>query len=372
MTVLSELERYSQQIKLDEIGVQGQKKLHAARVLCIGAGGIGATLLPYLAGAGVGTIGIIDGDFIDESNLHRQILYQEKDVGQAKAVVAKMRLNTLNSEIKVQAYDFRLTAHNAEEIITQYDLVADCSDNFYTRYLVHDTCYRLEKPYVYASAYQFQGHCSLFYGQQNPCLHCLFPVIPDTTANCQNGGVIGTLPGLLGIVQATEIIKWITGSGTSLLNRLLCINLLAMEIKNINLSKNMECSFCVYGHTLDENAFGLCLSSEEVHAVAISGKNLPNFLQENPKLFLLDVRTAEEHHLKNIGGKLIPLAELAVRLEELDPLDPILIYCQSGQRSKRAVMLLEQAGFRSIYYLDQGINSLNEVPYETGFRLGKE
>ncbi|CAM2779968.1 thiazole biosynthesis adenylyltransferase ThiF [Legionella steigerwaltii] len=358
MTVLSKLERYSQQIKLEEIGIQGQKKLRNAKVLCIGAGGIGATLLPYLAGAGVGTIGIIDDDLIEESNLHRQILYQENDVGKAKADVAKMKINTLNSTSNIQAYAFRLTAHNAEELIAQYDLIADCSDNFYTRYLVHDVCYRLEKPYVYASAYQFQGHCSLFYGQQNPCLHCLFPSIPDTNANCQNGGVIGTLPGLLGILQATEMIKWITNSGAPLWNRLFCIDLLTMEIKNIQLTKNEECSFCVYGHTLDKNAFGLCMHSEEIQSVAISGENLPNFLQENPELFLLDVRTAEEHYHKNLGGTLIPLAELTTRLNELNPFEPILIYCQSGQRSQQAVMLLKKAGFHKVYHLAHGIDSL--------------
>ena len=358
MAVLSEFERYSQQIKLAEIGIQGQKKLQQAKVVCIGAGGIGATLLPYLAGAGVGTIGIIDNDFIEEGNLHRQILYQEIDISKAKAAVAKMKLNTLNSNIHIEDYAFRLTADNVEELIVQYDLVADCSDNFYTRYLAHDVCYRLGKPYVYASAYQFQGHCSLFYGQQNPCLHCLFPIIPDTNANCQNGGVIGTLPGLLGIVQATEMIKWITGSGTSLLNRLLCIDLLSMEIKNIRLTKNQQCPFCVYGHALEEDAFGLCSSSENMQSIAISTENLPNFLQENPQVLLLDVRTADEHHDKNLGGAFIPLAELPMRLNELNPLEPILIYCQSGQRSQRAVTLLRKSGFPRVYHLANGIDSL--------------
>ncbi len=359
MTVLSELERYSQQIKLEEIGVQGQTKLRKAKVLCIGAGGIGATLLPYLAGAGVGTIGIVDGDLIEESNLHRQILYQEKDVGLAKADVAKVRIHALNSNNVIHADAFRLTAHNAEEIIAQYDLVADCSDNFYTRYLVHDTCYRLDKPYVYASAYQFQGHCALFYGRQSPCLHCLFPIIPDTEANCQNGGVIGTLPGLLGVLQATEIIKWITESGISLQNRLLCINLLSMEIKNIQLTKNNECQFCVYGQTIEENAFALCMASDEMQSSTVSWESLPNFMQENPELLLLDVRTADEHCHKNLGGKLIPLAELPMRLDELAPSEPILVYCQSGQRSQRAVILLKQAGFRRVYHLAKGLDSLS-------------
>ncbi|KTD06216.1 thiazole biosynthesis adenylyltransferase ThiF [Legionella gratiana] len=360
MSFLPELKRYAQQIKLEEIGLFGQEKLQKARVLCVGAGGIGVTLLTYLAGAGIGTLGIIDDDFIEEGNLHRQILYQEKDISKAKAAVAKNKLQALNSTINVHSYVFRLTADNAEEIIAQYDLVADCSDNFYTRYLVHDTCYRLEIPYVYASAYQFHGHCSLFHGRNNPCLHCLFPVVPDTGANCQSGGVLGTLPGLLGILQATEIIKWITASGVSLLNRLLSINFLTMDIKNIRLTKNEECQFCVYGQTLEEHVFGLCIESNKEQSFAVSGDNLSNFLQENPEILLLDVRTTEEYSHKNLGGKLIPLAELPRRLNELDPAKPILIYCQSGQRSQRAVLLLKEAGFRTIYHLAHGIDSLSK------------
>ncbi|AUH72180.1 ThiF family adenylyltransferase [Legionella sainthelensi] len=357
MSFLPELKRYTQQIKLEEIGILGQEKLQNAKVLCVGAGGIGVTLLTYLAGAGVGTIGIIDDDLIEEANLHRQILYQEKDICKAKAVVAETKLQELNSNIKIHSYAFRLTADNAAEIIAQYDLVADCSDNFYTRYLVHDTCYRLEKPYVYASAYQFQGHCSLFHGKKNPCLHCLFPVVPDTGANCQTGGVLGTLPGLLGILQATEIIKWITASGVSLLNRLLCIDFLTMDIKNIQLTKNEECPFCVYGQTLNEGDFGLCIELNHEHTV--SAENLAPFLEANPEILLLDVRTAEEHSDKNLGGRLIPLAELPMRLNELNPLDPILIYCQSGRRSQRAVILLKEAGFLAVYHLAYGINSLS-------------
>ncbi|WP_131794307.1 ThiF family adenylyltransferase [Fluoribacter gormanii] len=358
MSVSSKLKRYAQQIKLEEIGVHGQEKLQKARVLCVGAGGIGATLLPYIAGAGVGTLGIIDDDLIEESNLHRQILYQEKDIHHLKATTAKMKLQALNSNINIQAYDARLSDENAEDIIAQYDLVADCSDNFYTRYLTHGICYRLEKPYVYASAYQFQGHCSLFYGKENPCLHCVFPLIPDSVANCQNDGVLGTLPGLLGILQATEIIKWITRSGVSLLNRLLCIDFLSMEMKNIHLVKNKECPFCVYGQTVDKNIFTQCLPSDEMNSFAVSSHDLPRFLQKNPDALLLDVRTVSEHNRNNLGGTLIPLAELPDRCNELNPLQPTLIYCQSGQRSQRALMLLRQAGFRTVYHLASGLDSL--------------
>ncbi|WP_454785112.1 ThiF family adenylyltransferase [Legionella sp. WA2024007413] len=361
MSVSSEVQRYIQQIKLEEIGLQGQEKLQRARVLCVGAGGIGATLLPYLAGAGVGTLGIIDDDVIEESNLHRQILYQEKDIHQLKAATAKLKLEALNSNINIQSYEVRLSDENAKGIISQYDLVADCSDNFYTRYLTHDICYRLQKPYVYASAYQFQGHCSLFYGKKNPCLHCLFPVIPDSIGNCQTGGVLGTLPGLLGIMQATEIIKWITQSGVSLLNRLLWIDFLSMEIKKIHLVKNKQCQFCVYDQTMEKSVFSQCVSSYEMESFAVSSHALPGFLQQNTDALLLDVRTETEHRNYNLGGRFIPLAELPDRLDELNPLQPTLVYCQSGQRSKRAWMLLRQAGFRTIYHLANGLGSMTDV-----------
>ncbi|WP_454780679.1 ThiF family adenylyltransferase [Legionella sp. WA2022007384] len=361
MAVSSELKRYAQQIKLEEIGLHGQEKLQKARVLCVGAGGIGATLLPYLAGAGVGTLGIIDDDRIEESNLHRQILYQEKDIHQLKATTAKMKLQALNSNINIQAYDVRLNDENAEDIISQYDLVADCSDNFHTRYLTHGICYRLEKPYVYASAYQFQGHCSLFYGRENPCLHCLFPVIPDSVANCQNGGVLGPLPGLLGILQATEIIKWITQSGVSLLNRLLCIDFLSMEMKNIHLVKNKECQFCVYGQAMEKNVFTQCVSSYDLQSFAVSSDDLSSFLHQYPDALLLDVRTEAEHNRYNLGELFIPLSELPDRLNDLNSLQPILIYCQSGQRSQRALMLLKKAGFRSVYHLANGLDSMSKI-----------
>lgn len=357
MTATFESRRYTQQIKLAEIGMKGQEKLFQARVLCVGAGGISATLLPYLAGAGIGTIGIIDDDSIEESNLHRQILYQERDINHSKATIAKLKLQALNSTIKITAHECRLTAENAQEIIRQYDLVADCSDNFYTRYLTHEICYRLDKPYFYASAYQFKGHLGLFYGKQNPCLQCLFPVIPDTVANCQNGAVLGTLPGLLGIIQATEIIKWITHSGISLLNRLLCIDLIPLEIKQVHLVKNEECQFCISGKSMENNLLRTPHETPDMLFLTVNSHNFFNFLEENPKTLLLDVRTVAEHHQNNLGGKLIPLDELPDRLNELDSSQTHLIYCQTGQRSKQAYLILKEAGFCSLYHLAHGIES---------------
>jgi molybdopterin/thiamine biosynthesis adenylyltransferase/rhodanese-related sulfurtransferase len=349
--------RYAQQIKLEGIGREGQIKLQKASVLCIGAGGIGVTLLSYLTGAGVGHLGIVDDDLIEETNLHRQILYQEQHLHQSKALVAKMQLQALNSQVKFDIYTCRLTSENAEQLLTQYDFVADCSDNFSTRYLIHDLCFRLNKPYIYASAHQFQGHCAFFYGKGNPCLHCVFPVLPKANVNCQNDGVLGTLPGFLGILQATELIKWITGCGISLQNRLMTIDFLTMKLKNIALTKNEDCPFCVHGQVFQEPK-EVCISTKEVNSFAVAPHTLSAFLENHPNVLLLDVRTYEEHQTKNIGGILIPVDELSMRLTELNPLQPILIYCYSGQRSQRAFALLREAGFSLVYHLEKGIRTL--------------
>jgi molybdopterin/thiamine biosynthesis adenylyltransferase/rhodanese-related sulfurtransferase len=351
------LTRYTQQIKLEEIGTEGQKKLENASVLCIGAGGIGVTLLSYLAGAGVGQLGILDDDLLEETNLHRQVLYQESHIHQTKALVAQMQLQALNSKIKIHAYPFRLALENAEQLISQYDLVADCSDNFYTRYLIHDTCFRLNKPYFYASAYQFKGHYALFYGKENGCFHCVFPSVPKTMKQCQSGGVIGTLPGLLGIIQATELIKWITGAGTLLKNKLLTIDFLSMEFKNYEFIKNEGCFFCVHGKSM-EYPEDLCTLVKEPDSFAVTTHEFPDFLKQYPEALLLDVRTHEEHEARNIGGTLIPIDELESRVTELNPSQPILVYCYSGQRSRRAFDLLRGAGFSLVYHLEKGLSKL--------------
>lgn len=215
---MNKLTRYSQQIKMEEIGLDGQEKLKNSRVLCIGLGGLGSPLLLYLAAAGVGVLGIVDDDIIELSNLHRQILYNHTHINKKKAVTAKKQLLAINPLIQVESYSSRLTEENAAELITQYDIIADGTDNFYTRYLIHSICFELEKPYVYASASGFQGYCSIFHGKQDPCLHCIFPVsVSDINIpNCEGAGVIGTLPGMLGIIQATEIIKWILQIGNPL------------------------------------------------------------------------------------------------------------------------------------------------------------
>jgi molybdopterin/thiamine biosynthesis adenylyltransferase len=242
MLLPHELRRYAQQIKLAEIGFQGQEQLKNLKILCIGAGGLGSSLLFYLAAAGVGTIGIVDGDTIEESNLHRQILYAYQDINLYKAQVASSRIQALNPVVDVITHDVRATPENMSELILPYDIVADCSDNFDTRYLIHDTCYKLNKPYAYASASQFRGHCALFVG--SPCLHCVFPLSGCSNGGCTTEGVIGVSPGLLGIIQATEILKWKLNIGLSLHKKLLTVDLLNLQFKEITLHQNPQCPLC--------------------------------------------------------------------------------------------------------------------------------
>lgn len=351
-----EIMRYAQQIKLPEIGLDGQKKLKEARVLCIGLGGLGSPLLLYLAAAGVGKLGIVDHDTVDLTNLHRQILYRSQDLGQAKAISAREQLLALNPSIEVNSFTERLTHYNADEFISQYDIIADGSDNFATRYLIHDTCFKLNKPYVYASAGQFQGYCSVFHAnQENPCLRCLFPsATSHTNDNCATDGVIGVLPGLLGILQAVEIIKWIANRGTGLVKRLLKVDLLAMSFKEIQLRKNPDCQLCVYGEFVHEPIPAIvCAKELSLNNYAISIQQLIHLLQKS-NTCLVDVRSAAEHKEKNIGGQLIPLEELPHRLNELMRTHTIILYCLSGKRSLAAVKILLAAGFTSVKYLNKG------------------
>lgn len=340
-----DLLRYARQIKLEQIGSEGQKKLKKARVLCVGAGGLGSPLLLYLAAAGVGTLGIVDDDVIEESNLHRQLLYQQAHCHQKKVEVAKAQLLALNPLIIINASDKRLTFDNAESLLANYDLVADCSDNFDTRYLIQAHCYRLDKPYVYASAQQFRGHCSLFYGKQAPCLRCVFPTLPETAGNCQDDGVLGVLPGMLGMIQAAEIIKWVVGMGQSLQSRLLMVDVLTMRFQTIQLVKNPDCPLCIHGQFMEE---------DDLKHYALPLEELASYLKANPDALLLDVRSVEEHNLKNLGGNNIPLGELTTRIDELNPKMPILLYCQSGKRSRQALRILLDSGFMRLNYLQQG------------------
>ena len=346
-----ELIRYTQQIKLSEIGVSGQKQLNNARVLCVGLGGLGSPLLLYLAAAGIGTLGIVDGDVVELSNLQRQILYRSTHVGQQKAIAAKEQLIALNPSLRINAYCAQLSAQHVTELINQYDIIVDGSDNFYTRYLLHDTCFELEKPYVYASATQYRGYCSLFYGKQGPCLRCLFPTPPnsDLIPSC-DAGVLGVVPGILGILQATEVIKWVLKLGNPLHKRLLIIDLLRMNFKEIQLAKDTHCQLCAH----QRPPAPICEKQTNLKNYAITAQELSGLLQQDNTI-LIDVRTLNEHQTHNIGGKLLPLDELPYRLAELNQSHTIILYCQSGKRSMAAVKLLLEAGFSSVKYLINGL-----------------
>lgn len=354
-----EINRYTQQLKLDHIGLEGQLKLKNARILCIGAGGLGSSVLLHLAAAGVGTIGIVDNDIIELSNLQRQILYKNSQVGYNKAIIAKQQLSALNPHIVIYAYTERFNIHNANELINQYDIVADCSDNFATRYLINDVCYYLNKPYVFAGVSQFEGQCSLFLGKKNHCLRCLYPLKPiaDIAPDCREGGVIGVLPGLFGVIQATEIIKWILKLGNALAGHLLIIDILKMQFRTLQIVQNPECSLCVL-QQFSELIFQPKVCNRQN---AISVKELQQRLKDGEDILLLDVRSIEEHEAYNLGGMLIPLSELSDRLTELNPNKLIIVYCQSGKRSIHAVNSLVEANFNHVSYLQGGISEWQRI-----------
>ena len=356
----SEINRYMRQISLDQIGIEGQKKLKNARVLCVGAGGLGSPLLLYLAAAGVGTLGIIDDDSVEISNLPRQILFQDQHIGYSKAEIMKQKLLATNPHIKINYYHERLIASN-KDIIKQYDIVADCTDNFTTRYFVNDVCFEFGMPYVFASVQQFVGQCSIFLGAEGPCYRCLFPSPPPREAipDCNRGGILGVLPGIFGLIQAAEIIKWIVRAGESLCGRLLTLDMLKMQFNEFVLSKNPDCEICGK-YRMIKPIQKLLESKTNMNEHIISPRELSESLKNQEDIQLVDVRTIEKHEAFNIGGKLIPLDELMHRFNELDPKKPVVTYCTSGGKSMLALKLLLSAGFKSVKSLDGGMTAWRE------------
>lgn len=354
-----ELQRYTQHLKLAELGLEGQETLKNAKVLCVGLGGLGSSLLLYLTAAGIGRLGLVDADSVELGNLQRQVLYRETQVASLKTKAATEQLLALNPNVELSSYPDRLNAANAVALISDYDIVADCSDNFYTNYLLHDICFKLKKPYAYASATHFQGHCSLFSSQQGPCLRCLFPNPPDPSLlpNCDTGGVLGVLPGLLGTIQATEIIKSLLKIGQTLEKRLLMVDLLKMSFKEIHLSQNPDCELCALQKPLEALRYPIQTCVPE-HG--ISKDSLLEHLQQD-KVSLIDVRTPKEYAAYNIGGRLIPLDELPCRLQELNLDHNFILCCQSGRRSILAMNILREAGFSSVKYLIGGIGAKNNI-----------
>jgi len=361
-----EITRYSRHLIMPEVGMDGQLKLKQAKVLCIGTGGLGAPLGLYLAAAGVGRIGLVDFDKVDLTNLQRQILFDTNDIGRPKIEAATNRLRNLNPDIQIDNFETRLTSENALDILKDYDIVVDGTDNFPTRYLVNDACVILGKPNVYGSIFRFEGQITIFGYPGGPCYRCLYPEPPPPglVPSCAEGGVLGVLPGIVGAIQAAETLKLIIGKGEPLVGRLLLFDALAMRFRELKLRKNPECPVCG-GHPtitklIDYEEF--CgIRGEESASPAqavvpeISPRELKARLDRGDDLFILDVREPHEFQICNLGGHLIPLGELSRRVNELDSSREIVAHCRSGKRSAEAVEFLRSAGFRKVLNLKGGI-----------------
>src|SRR6185369_3535134 len=359
-----ELQRYARHIIMPEVGMDGQQKLKAARVLCVGAGGLGSPLLMYLAAAGVGTIGIVDFDVVDASNLQRQIIHATKDVGVAKTASAAASIAAINPFVEVKRFDEKLTSENALRIFADFDVIADGTDNFATRYLVNDACVLSGKRNVYASVFRFEGQATVFGAQDGPCYRCLYPEPPPPgmVPSCAAGGLLGILPGLVGVMQATETIKLILGAGEPLIGRLLLIDALGMKFRELKLRKNPDCPACGTHPTIkkliDYNEFCGIRGEEkpvETGVPQMQVEELKRRLDAGDDLFVLDVREPHEYQICNIGGYLIPLGDLPKRVSELDSSKEIVAHCRSGVRSGKAADFLRQAGFKKVHNLAGGI-----------------
>jgi sulfur-carrier protein adenylyltransferase/sulfurtransferase len=360
--------RYSRHLLLPEVGVTGQRKLKAARVLTIGAGGLGSPVSLYLAAAGVGTIGIVDFDLVDLTNLQRQIVHGTSTLGRPKLDSAEERLTDLNPNVRIERHETRLTSENALEIIGEYEIVVDGTDNFPTRYLVNDACVLLGKPNVYGSIFRFEGQASLFYAEKGPCYRCLYsePPPPGLVPSCAEGGVLGVLPGIIGSIQALETIKWIIGAGTSLLGRLILFDALKLRFRELELRKDPACPICgtnpIIHELIDYEAF--CgIGAEPAYAgPEISAEELRRELHtKGQNLVLVDVREPHEWEIAHIeGATLIPLSQLPERLSELDGHAEIVTQCHHGARSMKALEILKGAGFGKVRSLAGGIDAWAE------------
>ena len=362
-----ELARYSRHLILPEVGIDGQRKLKAARVLCVGTGGLGSPLAFYLAAAGVGTLGLVDFDVVDASNLQRQIIHSTRDIGRKKLDSAEEKLTALNPGLRVVKHETRLTSANALEILRDYDIVADGTDNFPTRYLVNDACVLLGKPNVYGSIFRFEGQASVFAAEDGPCYRCLYPEPPPPglVPSCAEGGVLGILPGLVGMIQATEVIKLILGSGAPLVGRLLLVDALAMRFRELKLRRNPECPVCGPNPTVKElidyeQFCGVEPKAQEDVKLQngipqMSVRELKQRMDAGEEVFILDVREPYEYQIANIGGKLIPLNDVPQRIAEIDPSQEIVVQCRSGARSQRVAEFLKQNGYGRVANLAGGI-----------------
>jgi sulfur-carrier protein adenylyltransferase/sulfurtransferase len=362
----NEVARYSRHLIMPEVGMEGQKRLKAASVLLIGAGGLGSPLGLYLAAAGVGRIGLVDFDVVDFSNLQRQILHGTPDVGRPKLHSARDRLQAINPEVKLDLYETRLTSTNALQIFEPYDIVIDGTDNFQTRYLVNDACVLLKKPNVYGSIFRFDGQASVFSPPAGPCYRCLYPEPPPPgeVPSCAEGGVLGILPGLVGCIQATEAVKLILGKGSPLIGRLLLYDALQMSFQEFKVRRNPKCPMCgdrpTITQLIDYDQF--CgVRGQEAPAVTtnqaeITVEALKQRLDRGDQVFILDVRNPEEFQICRIpGSTLLPLPELAQRLSELSKEKEMVVHCKSGMRSAKAIAFMKQQGYHKLSNLKGGI-----------------
>jgi adenylyltransferase/sulfurtransferase len=360
-----EVLRYSRHLIMPEVGMEGQQKLKAAKVLCIGTGGLGSPLALYLAAAGVGTLGLVDFDVVDFTNLQRQVIHFTSDVGRPKLESAKQKIAAINPFVNVRAFETKLTSQNALELFADFDIIVDGTDNFPTRFLVNDACVFTGKPNVYGSIFRFEGQASVFAAKEGPCYRCLYPEPPPPglVPSCAEGGVLGILPGLVGLIQATEAIKLILGNGNPLIGRLLLVDALGMKFRELKLRKNPDCVVCGTHPTVTklidyEEFCGIRGEEKPVNKCAvpeISVEELKRRLDAKEDFVLVDVREPHEYQICNLNGKLIPLNDLPRRVTELDPAKETVVHCRSGQRSARAVNFLRQAGFNKVSNLSGGI-----------------
>src|SRR5437867_4437523 len=361
-----ELQRYSRHLLMPEVTSEGQRRLKAARTLCIGAGGLGSPAALYLAAAGVGTLGIVDFDRVDLTNLQRQILHGTNDVGRSKLESARDRLRDINPEIDLKLHECRFARDNAEQIVAGYDVIVDGSDNFATRYLSNDVCVFGRKPNIYGSVFRFEGQTTVFAPHLGgPCYRCLFPEPPppESVPNCAQAGVVGVLPGIIGMLQAIETIKLVVGIGEPLIGRLLHFDALKVKFRELNLRRDPECPVCGENRTIfapiDYDQF--CGAPADETVPAISVHELKRKTEMREAFELIDVREPFEYEIARIdGAKLIPLGEIADRADELQREQPIVVHCHSGKRSAQAVRLLQQRGFSNIYNLEGGIDAWSE------------
>ena len=354
-----ELARYSRHLILPDVGVEGQKRLKAARVLLIGAGGLGSPLALYLSAAGVGTLGIVDFDKVDVTNLQRQVVHGTADVGRSKIDSAAERIYDLNPYVNVERFETRLTSENALEIIREFDIVVDGTDNFATRYLVNDACVILGKPNVYGSIFRFEGQASVLATPDGPCYRCLFrePPPPGLVPSCAEGGVLGVLPGLVGTIQATEAIKLILGIGEPLIGRLLLVDALTAQFRTVKIRRDPTCPACgthEIQELIDYDAF--CGGAEPVTVKEITPRELAQKLARGDDFDLIDVREPFEWEIAHIeGARLVPLSTFPGAIKELDASREIVVQCKVGGRSARAADALVAAGFRNVANLAGGI-----------------